>query len=316
MFKKIVIALIYVFVLTVHSQSNVQIKNKIRNYPNISNSKELFNRINQDFKSDLNKVKALYAWITLNIKYQVSNSKLIKEPQQIVYFNEEDLENKIKAKNDKLVEKAIKNKAGVCEHMALTLSKICGYFSIENELIKGYVRNTPEEIGVKPKFKNHIWNAVKLDKRWVLIDATFGVDYDSKLDRPESNFIYFDIPKEQLRLTHYPSKNKWINFLNQTNINSFSSLPMFWDSFIKTKAELVSPKNGKFNNEVKKKYITFKNLNENLKITYKFDDDSFTIIPKIRRSKNYTNVIINSNRKGILTLYFDDRSALAFKIED
>ncbi|CAL2092667.1 transglutaminase domain-containing protein [Tenacibaculum sp. 190524A05c] len=314
MVKKFILIVLVLSFVTSESQSDVYIKNKVRNYTNIKSSHELFKKIEKDFITNVSRVKAGYAWITLHIKYQVSNSILIKEPEQILYYNQEDLANKIQMKNDKLVEKAIKEKAGVCEHMALVLHKLCNYFSIENELIKGYVKNSPDEIGSNPRFKNHIWNAVKLDKKWRLIDTTFGVDYDSYFDRAESNFTYFDIPKEQMRLTHYPSDEKWLTYINQSTIKRFSALPMFWDSFIEAKAELVSPKIGMLNDEEKRKSFTFRNLDENMKITYKFENENFTKTPRIRRSRNYTNVIINTRRKGILTLYFNDESALAFRV--
>ncbi|MFY7669813.1 transglutaminase domain-containing protein [Tenacibaculum sp. MEBiC06402] len=314
--KKIVFLCCVLVFFIGQSQSNFQIKNIVRNYTDINSSRELFEKVEKDFSTNINKVKATYAWITLHIKYQVSNSKFIHEPEQIVYFDNEDLSRKIRAKNDRLVEESIKDKSGVCEHMALTLKKLCDYFNIENELVKGYVRNNPEDIGIKPKFKNHIWNAVKLEGRWLMIDATYGIDYDRNLDRPECNFSYFDISTKQMRLTHYPSKKRWADYLNQFTINKFSALPMFWDGFIKAKAELVSPVSGKLNNSEKKKFITLRNVNENLKITYKFDDENFTKTPRVKRSGEFTNVIINSNKEGILTLYFNNKSAIAFKVED
>lgn len=314
--KRIIYLLISLHFFTAQAQSNFLIKNKVRGYKNVRTSYELFQKIDKDFTTKISKVKAVYAWITLHIKYQVSDSKFIHEPEQILYFNEEDLARKLKAKNDRLVEKAISEKSGVCEHMALVFNKLCDYLGVENELIKGYVRNTPEEIGVRPKFKNHIWNAVKLDGRWMLIDATYGIDYDRNLDRPECDFSYFDIPKNQMRLTHYPSKKKWIDFLEQQSINKFSALPMFWEGFIKAKATLINPSNGKLDSGAAKKFITFRNLNENLKITYKFNDDLYARKPIVKRSGDFTNVIIDSTKKGILTLYFNNTSALAFKVID
>lgn len=313
--KKIAHLLIVLTFFIGQSQSNVQITNTVRNYKEIHTSEELYHRLDRDFTSNYSKVKAAYTWITLHIRYQVSNSKFIHEPEEIVYFNEEDLARKLKEKNDRLVETAIKDKAGVCEHMALTLKKICDYLNIENELIKGYVRNSPEEIGIKPKYKNHVWNAVKLQGRWMLVDATYGIDYNRVLDRPECNFSYFDIPKDLMKLTHYPSDKKWIDFLEQSHLNQFSSLPMFWDSFIKTKAVLVAPINGELDNSDRKKFITFKDLDESLTITYKFKDEVFAKKPLVKRTKNYTNVIIDSEDEGILTLYFNGKSALAFKVE-
>ncbi|MCH2032379.1 MAG: hypothetical protein MK202_02575 [Tenacibaculum sp.] len=316
MMKKIIFLVLFAGCVSAHSQDELWIKEKVRTYKTINSSQDLFEHIKSDFKTDLTRVKAVYCWITLHMKYRITTSSFVFEPEQIVYFNQEDLDRKLIAKNDRLVEKAIKDRGGVCEHIALTLKKLCDYFEIENELIKGYVRNTPEEIGIRPKFKNHIWNAVKFNGKWMLIDATYGIDYDAYLDRAECDFSYFDIQSAQMRLTHYPSEPKWINFLEQSNINKFSALPMFWDGFIKAKAELVTPSDGKLSNHKRKKFITFKNLNENLKITYKFDDENFAKEPRVKRSGAYTNVIINTTKEGILTLYFNNKSALAFKVED
>ncbi|CAM1345621.1 transglutaminase domain-containing protein [Tenacibaculum amylolyticum] len=312
--KKIA-ALLLIFLCGVtFSQNEIEIQKTIRAYPTINSSQELLQAIKRDFKSDFIRVKALYTWITLNITYEYASSFTIQAPEQIVYFNEEDLARRIKMNNDKLVEKTIKTKRGVCKHMALTLQKLCDLLGLENELIKGYVRNAPEDIGITPKYKNHVWNAVKIYNRWVLIDATYGIDYDKKKYRQACSYTYFDTPIDKLSLTHYPSDPKWIQFLEQIPMKRFSEYPMFWNTFLSTEAELISPKIGKLISHKNIIFLTFKDLDDTTKITYKFEGDTYAKKPKIRHVDTFTNIAINSTKKGILTVYFDDESALAFRV--
>lgn len=176
---KILIFLFLFTTLTISSQDLSKVDKVIKSYPYLSSIEELAKKIDFSFNTDLEKAKAAYTWLTLNIVYYKEETSLLKAPESIFYTSKEDLEYRMKwlrrTSDNKVISETFKNRKGVCEGYALIFSKICDLLSIENELIKGYVKILPKQIGSLAKNKNHIWNTVKINGNWVLLDVTFGV---------------------------------------------------------------------------------------------------------------------------------------------
>lgn len=310
--KKILI--LFIFFNNI-SFSQTSKNNNLTPYQQVKSTKQLAQLINNNFNLDIDKTKFLFSWLTSNIRfYSSSNNSTLKEPELIVYYNKDDLKRRRKIIDDRIAEKTILSKEGVCLGIALTFKKICDLLNIENELIKGYTKTSPKDIGIKPKFKNHAWNAVKINNNWILIDATYGIKFDSELLKQVPNFNYFNIPKEKIKLTHYPSEKKWRDYIHQVPLSSFSLLPMVWEPFLINDVEIVSPVNGKLNND-KNVFITLKNLPQYIDITYKYEKESFSKIPLIKNSGAFTNIVIDDIKPGnVLTLYFNNKSALSYII--
>lgn len=299
------------------SQDFNKVDNQVQNYKFIRSANQLAQRIDSDFNSDIEKVRAIYTWVTLNIKYYnpKANTFLLKDPQTIIYYNEDDLKRRLKLIDEEIVRETFLTKKGICNNIALVINKVCNLLEIENELIKGFVKSTANEINIIPKYKNHIWNSIKINNNWIFIDATYGISWDNILLKSKSNYAYFNISKEKLRLTHYPSKNKWIKLMEQTPLNTFSQLPIFSDKFFNYNSVLISPKNGTINSVNKKVTITIKNLNPSTVINYKYDGRFALKKPIIVYNKPHTEIIIAKPEKGkILTLYFDNIEVLTYNV--
>ena len=84
------------------SQNFTAIDDKVKNYKFIRSAEQLAQKIDLDFNSDIEKIRAIYTWITLNIKYYnpKTNTFLLKEPQTIVYYDEDDLKTRLKLIDD------------------------------------------------------------------------------------------------------------------------------------------------------------------------------------------------------------------------
>ncbi|WP_075344153.1 transglutaminase domain-containing protein [Tenacibaculum agarivorans] len=312
--KNVIIVFTCILCQLSYTQSERQIEEKVRNYSSVNSVQELYETIDENFNGDVEKLKAMYTWFTLHITYEYTTQSTLSTPESIIYFSEEDLARKVKKRNRELVEKTIQRKRGICENIALSIQEMCELFGFEHELIEGHVKDDTEDIGVIPKFKNHVWNAVKIQNEWIVLDATFGIDYDQKLFRPTCNYTYFDISTEKLRLSHYPNSQKWRDIMEIPSIIDFSKKPMFWNVFLNSDAKLVSPIQGELKHK-NKIFLTFKDLDESTKITYKFEGEGKTKKPKINRINTFTNVYINKVKEGVLTVYFNNESALAFKID-
>ena len=133
--------------------------------------------ISKDFKDDASRVRAAFRWLTHNIRYDLEE---YFEPRKVIEFRygtEEERLQKLQEIKDKIVKEAFLTKMGVCEEYAQSFKKLMDLMNIEATVVKGYVRNSAYDIGRVPQTTNHAWNAVKIDNRWILLDATWAAGY-------------------------------------------------------------------------------------------------------------------------------------------
>lgn len=77
--------------------------------------------------------------------------------------------------------------------------------NIESEIVNGNVRISPQEIGKYKKNTNHAWNVIKIDNKWITIDATWAAGFviNGKWERKFSEY-FFNIPLSKINKTHFP----------------------------------------------------------------------------------------------------------------
>ncbi len=315
--KKILILL---FLINLNSLAQTKnLKSIVANYPKFDNIENLVYRINSDFNSDYHKIKAAYFWLALNIRYYIETTNFIMPNKTFVYFNEADLKRQKKKYHQEIVKETFKTKTSICQGYAYSFQEICNLLNIKNETIKGYVKDSPNKIGVVPKFKNHIWNAVKIKNRWVLLDITYGSNsiYKNGRWKQEVDLFYFDIKKEKIKQTHYPEKEKWRKFLNQEPLKNFSISPILYKEFSSSNVEIISPKNGeiKISKQLKNIVLKFKHLNK-VKVLYSYGNDKFSKHPKVQKYNDITVISLKKPSKdNTLNIYFNNKLALQFKVK-
>jgi transglutaminase/protease-like cytokinesis protein 3 len=107
---------------------------------------------------------------------------------------------------------------------------------------------------------NHVWKAFKIAEKWILIDATYGVEPPINnvwLSKPI--YFYFNIQKESLRLTHYPRTYKWIQFFPKKPGRQFCNQPIYKTAFFNNGSALMTPTKREieaFGNEITSKVKT------------------------------------------------------------
>jgi hypothetical protein len=144
-------------------------------------------------RSDEEKARALYRWITQNIEYDV-NALLSGGPMS---GNAED---------------ALRTRRGVCEGYAglfMELAKAAGLKAARiSGFAKGYGYAAGQPLGKVP---NHSWNAVSINGRWKLMDCTWGAGFigdDRKFHRAFDNHFFFTPPQEFI-FDHLPEQEEW-----------------------------------------------------------------------------------------------------------
>ncbi len=300
-----------------NSDHNLQRVDKIiRSYRSVSSIEDLYRRIDYDFNTKLEKVRAIYTWIALNLTYNDSN--VIPSPELLAYYNDDALRRLQEYKNEQILEKAFKNRRAVCAGYSLLFKKMCDLMKIENELIRGYTKTSPHKIGVIPRKKNHVWNAVKIDGEWLLMDVTFGSGYDYRgVWQNELNTEYFNCSKEKMRVTHFPSEKIWREHLGQNRLEEFCYQPLYMDSFVKSDLTIVSPVSGeiKLKKEDRRVSLKLRGIKKGSTVLCMYSNDG--IIRKPRISKEDEGISFSFKKpfeSTFLNLYIDNTLAVQYKV--
>ena len=300
------------------SQNFEDVDARVLEYPRFSKVEDLANQIEEDFSSDIDKVRATFFWLAKNIRY---NLKEFYNPKQrsysFSYSSELEKEQKLQSLKDNLVAATFRNKTGICEEYAQSFKKICDLMNIESQVLKGYVRNDTKEIGNLPNSTNHAWNAVKIKDEWIILDATWaaGYEYNGKWVRDYNNY-FFNIPRDKILKTHYPDDSIWILRFGRMSIEEFYNQPIYRNVFLSLKTNLISPQKGIINlNSEEDIELKFENLDSKLLIFYTIKGERLAKKPLVRKEKNISILTIkNPKRNTELVLFMNKVDALHFKV--
>ncbi|WP_298780210.1 transglutaminase domain-containing protein [uncultured Polaribacter sp.] len=304
---------------TVTSQDFSKIDSVIKKYPKFINVENLASKINTDFSTDEEKAKAAFYWLTQNIRY---NLKEFYNPKQRSYkFNyssEDEKEQKLQALKDKLVVETFRNRTGVCEEYAQSFKKLCDLLNIKSEVITGNVRLNANEIGKIKTNPNHAWNAVFINEKWVILDATWaaGYKFNNKWIRKFNNYFY-DIPTNKIFKTHLPNDSIWVLRFGRISKEDFYNQPIYTNTFLALNAELISPKQGIIDIDSEKNIeLKFKNLDSTLDVFYAMKNMKYIQRPIITSKNNITTLTIKNLKVDTeLILFINKKDALHFKIQ-
>ena len=301
------------------SQNFEKVDAKVLQYPRFSRVEDLAHKIENDFSSDLNKVRAAFFWLTKNIRYNLQEYYNPRQRKyQFRYKSEEEKAQKLQAIKDQLVNNAFRTKMGVCEEYAQSFKKICDLLNIDSQVIKGNVRSNANEIGQIESSTNHAWNAVKINGYWIILDATWaaGYEYNGRWIRKFNNY-FFNMPKDKIFKTHLPEDQLWVLRFGRMNIQEFYNQPIYSQTFLSLKAELISPKTGVINLKSSEDIqLKFKNLDTTALIFYTLKGTKYALKPTIKTKNGITTLVIkNPQRNTDLVLYINKEDALHFKIK-
>jgi hypothetical protein len=91
---------------------------------------------------------------------------------------------------------------------------------------------------------NHSWNAIQLNNKWYLCDATWsGGAYDVDLSRYDKKFndSYFLADPSLFIRNHYPLDSTWTLLTKKPTLNEFLNRPLIYSNAFKYKIETIYP---------------------------------------------------------------------------
>ena len=159
----------------------------------------LAREITQGATNETARARALYDWITANIRYDVQEWAHITGGGTS-YMNAHDPLS-VLARGTTVCA----GYAWLFDAMAQSVGLGCTFLI---GAVRGY-RGTPDDTLVSD-FK-HAWNAVLVDGDWRLLDATWGARQtgESETDYLDRQSYYFDTPPNQMIFDHLPETPEW-----------------------------------------------------------------------------------------------------------
>lgn len=320
--KKITVIFLFlnfIFLHSTYSQKYSDVDRIVVKYPKQFNSAEdLAEKIQKDFSSDSDRARAIYDWIAFNIRYDYAVFLNPPRTQGFSYSTEAEKQRKIREINDKLIQKTFDSQKVVCEGFTALYKHLAGLVGLKSEIIRGDSKTRLADIGRKSTSSNHAWNTVFFDKKWHLIDVTWGQGYyDSSKGRMVNDFdpIYFDTDPDYFFAKHFPDSGSYLG--NKLNKNEFLNGPLIYNKTIAGDHQIKSPDSGiieaKYGNK-----ITFeiKNVSKSNVIFYLNRKNQPVKIQnsKEKRGGLEFQITYDKNIGDYITIYLDTFSIVSFKV--
>jgi transglutaminase/protease-like cytokinesis protein 3 len=255
-------------------------------------------KLTQSLQTEQEKFRAIYKWTCENIENDHALATKTERKRQQIKNQAE-----FKAWNRKftshIFKQLQKNKRTVCSGYAYLLKELALHAGITCRIINGYGRTAQSNIG-GTGVANHSWNAVQLDNKWYLCDATWS---SGAIDTEKSSFVknydnsYFLADPTLFIRNHYPLDSTWTLLQNeQPSLTEFLNGPLVYSNIYKYKITQLLPET--FNITVAKNEL----------ISFQFAKDAEPVIQKtaliIKRSSavNSVNVKPYQNSSGLFCI--------------
>ena len=206
----------------------------------------LSQQLTAECNTDIQKVRAIFRWITNNIAYRTNEPVNRKRKSRIKEEEESDDTTLLKPLDERVAETVLANRVAVCDGYARLFKTLCNYAGLQAEVITGYGKTQPHQLHQRFR-NNHSWNAVMIDSVWHLLDVTWAAGY---LNWQGDRFIrqldeqYFLSPPEVFVREHYPDELRWTLVDNPPLLAEFKVSPFKQKSFIKYNIVSYKPAKG------------------------------------------------------------------------
>jgi transglutaminase/protease-like cytokinesis protein 3 len=306
-----------------------------------SSADSLSKKLTTPYKTQLEKVRSIFKWITENIEYDVKGYYSPKGLYSGLFRPTISTIDSVIQKdyNDRIVEKVLTERRAICDGYARLFKTLCDYANIQSVVITGYVRWYSDPIGVVTERK-HAWNAVLINNKWQLLDPTWAsgtVDNAVTMFTKKYNNFYFLTDPVQMFNDHYPSDIKWALFPNPPNRQQFYSYPFFHEDFYTSKIISYKPANGVVEVTIVNKTVRIE-LETNdkkkelyvMEYPYQIDTTNYDLVDdslsmeeldkkyapkyKIVGKKIYWDYELQSDKTERLDILYNDKLILSYRI--
>jgi len=175
--------------------------------------------LTQPAQTEIEKARVLFTWVATHIRYDD------------IAFNSANYA-------DYSAESVLKNKSAVCEGFSNILEALCISIGLEAKKITGYAKGYGYIQGSPFSETNHAWNAIKINNKWRLFDATWAGCYAKNVKGKMVSTIrfepyWFDVNPKAFIFTHLPEQPNWQLTDSSLTLVKFVKLPYLNESFFK-----------------------------------------------------------------------------------
>jgi transglutaminase/protease-like cytokinesis protein 3 len=184
---------------------------------------EIVAPLTKTLKTEQEKFRVIFRWIADNVVYSYANST-----------------------DD--ADAAVKKKKAVCIGYSTLLKEMCNSAGLDCEVITGWSKVDPVDIGQKTRETTHAWNAIKLNNKWYLTDVTWAT---SKYDKRKKKFYkefdtaYFLPPPSFFVEQHLPKNNKWQLLDTVVKKSLFIKSLVWYECADQLSVKIINPTKGK-----------------------------------------------------------------------
>ena len=165
------------------------------------NTQQIADYITAHFKTDSDKVRAIFTWVSSNISYD----QHLKDGF-IHFVNDVNTVGRDSERVEKIT-KALDKRKGVCMHFAAVFNDICVKSGLRSYLLDGYTKQN----GTIDKIA-HAWCATQINGQWHMFDPTWESCYKARAAgraRLETADSFYNIPPSTFVASHMPYDPMW-----------------------------------------------------------------------------------------------------------
>ncbi|MEP6737692.1 MAG: transglutaminase domain-containing protein, partial [Chryseolinea sp.] len=200
-------------------------------YPNhsLQDLAALAYKLTRSLSTEQQKFRAIFKWVCDNIDNDYG--LYLKNKHQRERLKDS---NALNIWNKKISHKVIKDlidqHTTICTGYAYLIRELSICAGLDCKVIDGYGRNVQSNIG-GDGILNHSWNAIRLNDKWYLCDATWSAgSYDMKNSMYTRKFddAYFLSDPTFFVLKHYPVDSAWILLMKKPTLRMFLDGPIVY----------------------------------------------------------------------------------------
>ncbi|MEK6153856.1 transglutaminase domain-containing protein [Flavobacteriaceae bacterium 3-367] len=307
--KRIVLILLFLLTNTIYSQDYQRVDTIVSKYPKrFSSTAKLAKLISNDFKTESDKVRAVFFWIADNVKYDP------KEDGKFAYEYSDKAEylEKERKYNNKLSERVISKGVAVCEGYSVLFREVCQDLGIKSKVAQGASKTIVKDIG-KRFYIDHAWNIVEIDGNSYLVDVTWGAgtygpDFQKELDN-----AFYLTPPEVFINRHYPENYDDALLEDRISKERFSNAPLIYE----TDFSLIAPLEGVIRKSQKRVQFSFACKSGKYTVGYDIDlqQNSLGDIKCTDDKLEFEIELKNIKHASELTLYIDYKAVVTFRLK-
>lgn len=296
------------------------IDSKVNDIP-FADAKILAAQLSALGKTDKEKVRAIFRWITEHIDYNVGIYNHNRKNTGLYYQEPDDSIAALPSLNERVAAKVLYKKIAFCDGYSRLFKTLCDHAGITCEIISGFARTNMNHSG---RFGvNHIWNAVYLDSAWQLLDVTWAsgfVSFANEYVRRYDDFYFLTPPGDFIR-DHYPADTKWTLLSEIPVYREFKQSPFRYPGYAKAGITSYFPLKGIIegaSGDTVRIELQSRSLIRSFTVSTSPIPDttqnSQTVSADINGDKLSFNYIISSANDGWLYVFCNDELAMRYRL--